>query len=356
MKNIIKVFPVNCGDAIRIIQKDPEGKVVGNILIDSGYIGTYPILKEGIKDLLKKGGKIDLWILSHLDADHINGALEFLRDPQILNKGKIIKRFWFNCFDPFKIPTPSKYVSLGNGIKLRKLLKLEKIKKVNPKVVSSVKRIKINNAFLTILSPDINTYNELHDNWKKEEKKYKKADDEGTFAGDTSLDKKKIKQLSSLKDKTEPKSGDLANRSSIAFLYESNKQKALFLGDAMPSQIISSLKGLGFSKKKKLKVKYVKLSHHGSRANYSNSLLEYIECNEFIISADGGNANGIPDKEVLAKIILHPARNFKNKIKFHFNYADDRFKKMFKVDAAEKANYNFETVWPKPGKELTLKF
>lgn len=355
MKSIIKIFPVNCGDAIRIVQKNRKG-TIGNILIDSGYIGTYEVLKSGIRDILENKRKIDLWVLTHLDADHINGAIEFFRDPEIEDKDKIVKKLWFNFFNPFKVPISSEYVSLDKGILLRKFLRKLNID-YNDKIVVSSKKIKLNNAFLTILSPDEKTYDELRDHWQREEKKYVEIEGD-TYAAALSknYDQKTIIELAKIPDKKESPKKELTNRSSIAFLYESNGKKALFLGDAMPSMIVKSLKTLGYSKKKKLKIKYLKLSHHGSRANYNNELLEYIDCNEFIISANGVNSHGIPDKEVLSKILLHPCRNQREKIKFYFNYADERFVNLFDADSADLDRYNFETIFPKVGKTLKLKF
>ena len=59
---------------------------------------------------------------------------------------------------------------------------------------------------------------------------------------------------------------------------------------------------MGYSKQNKLKVDIVKVSHHGSKDNTSNELLELIECNKFLISTDG-KQHGHPDKEALARII-----------------------------------------------------
>ncbi|OJV54280.1 MAG: hypothetical protein BGO31_13095 [Bacteroidetes bacterium 43-16] len=354
MKGVIKVFPVNCGDAIRIIQKNGSGKTIGNILIDSGYIGTYKVLKEGIGDIIEKKSKIDLWVLTHLDADHINGAVKFLTDSEIQNGEIVIKKLWFNFSDSFRVHNSNGYVSFGKGIKLKKDMQKLNIP-FNNEIIAGPKKYIINNAKLTILSPDPKTYKELMKLWEIEEKKYDLIHN-SSFAGRKDYDWMKIKELSNAKDVKLSATLDLANRSSIAFIYEVYRTKVLFLGDAMPQIIIESLKSLGYSKKKRLKIKYLKLAHHGSRANYNRELLDYIDCNEFIISADGNNVHGIPDKEVLAKIILHPKRNFKKKMKFYFNYADDRFLEMFKVDEAERMKYNFETIFPRKGKVLKLKF
>lgn len=340
MRDLIKFLPVNCGDAIRIIQKSSKNKTEGNILIDSGYVGTFNILYDGIEDIIKNNGKIDLWILTHLDADHINGAFEFLRDDKIKNKDKLIREFWFNFVNPFRVDTASDKVSLSVGIKLRDLLKVNRVNKIDNKIINTRNTIRINGRSITILSPDTKTYKELEEYWTKEESKYKKVNLTTKCADSESLDKKSILELAGYPDQKEPKKRDLANRSSIAFIYKCGNSRVLFLGDSMPSIVITSLKRLGYTKKNRLKVKYVKLSHHGSRMNFSKELLEYVDCDNFIISADGVNTHGIPDKEVFAKIILHSRRDFKRKLRFYFNHDDMRFRKMFSIDDNNLKRYN----------------
>lgn len=51
------------------------------ILIDGGYSDTYKrSLKSYLQFLHGKGRQLDYVILTHYDADHINGLIAFLRD------------------------------------------------------------------------------------------------------------------------------------------------------------------------------------------------------------------------------------------------------------------------------------
>ena len=50
-----------------------------------------------------------------------------------------------------------------------------------------------------------------------------------------------------------------------------------------------------------------KISHHGSRKNTSNELLELIKCRKFLISTDG-KQHYHPDKESLSRIICSQER------------------------------------------------
>ena len=68
-------------------------------------------------------------------------------------------------------------------------------------------------------------------------------------------------------------------------------------------------------------VDFVKISHHGSRNNTSNSLLDIIRCDKFIISTNGGKCrSNHPDRITIAHILCHPERNIDTKVHLYFNY------------------------------------
>src|SRR5690606_38146377 len=96
---------------------------------------------------------------------------------------------------------------------------------------------------------------------------------------------------------------------SIAFILETFDVRILALADSHPYVIEKSLEKAGFSKSNKLKVDVVKVSHHGSKNNTTCDLLDIIDCNDFIISTNGGSSTHThPDREVIARIIYHPER------------------------------------------------
>jgi len=354
MSTIIKVLPVKCGDAF-FIKHTATDKKVRNILIDGGFINAYKALQKVIEHISKKKWVIDLWILTHLDADHINGAIQYLRDEEKTGKGKLLNKLWFNFFNGFKLNDDSAFLSFAKGFELTEILQKLRVKG-RQDVTNELSPVTIGDAKIMLLSPDKATLTELKDRWKKEFKKYYLVDPPTYIVDPTGKDSKTIKELSKLKDAKEDWSKIcLSNRSSIALLYEENGKGVLFMGDAYPSVIINSLMAK-YSKKDPLKVKYVKLSHHGSRKNYSEDLLNIVKCRRFIISADGENQHGLPDKEVLAKILTHPNREKKKKIVFYFNHDDTRLRQLFDAEPDAQIKYNFRMKFPKAGKVLTVKF
>jgi hypothetical protein len=104
------------------------------------------------------------------------------------------------------------------------------------------------------------------------------------------------------------------NQSSIAFILTVEGKKFLFLGDASSDQITSKLSSLGYSKNNPISVECLKISHHGSKNNTSNELLDIINTDQYFISTDGSR-HSHPNKITLARILK---RNPKAAI--HFNY------------------------------------
>ena len=121
--------------------------------------------------------------------------------------------------------------------------------------------------------------------------------------------------------------GDAVNASSISFLLDAFDHKMLFLGDALPTDVATGLRALGYSEDNPLQVELVKVAHHGSKHNTSPELLKLIRCKRFLISGKGGK--GHPDKETLARIINHQEEPI---LMFNYDITDDIFTPQDKDD------------------------
>ena len=164
---------------------------------------------------------------------------------------------------------------------------------------------------------------------------------------------KSLKKLSE-NPKEEPtlsNNSELVNWSSIAFYINCDNVKALMLGDSYPSTVVKSLQTFGFSEENKLKVDCFKVSHHGSRNNISNELLDMIDCDQYVFSTNGGlGAACHPDRETIGNILHHKNRDWERIVKLYFNYCQDVIENngyKFLNDGEEesgkfKAEYNTE--------------
>lgn len=340
MRLTVNTLQANHGDSILI--SFAEDKVVRNILIDGGpsvaYKGKQSALRGAITELKNKGDSIDLLIITHIDDDHIAGVLSMFGDPAF--DATIVKKVWFNSGyniskflktdndgkrDIPLILSGMVLTSVGQGKTLENML--NSLKLDEGEVVRVGNEFNLYSSKLTILSPNDAGLKKLNDNWQVE-----KAGVTLMAAGHEDFSK----PIAELATKKFDEDDSIPNGSSIAILFQVNGKKLLMLGDAHPSVVEASLRSLGYSESKRLKVDAVKIAHHGSRKNTSSSLLGLIDCSNYILSTDGSK-HGLPDKESLARIIHSNKSNTTN---LFFNYKNKVTSSIFLE--ADHAEYDFE--------------
>lgn len=323
----VNFLPAAYGDCIWISFPDTDG-AVKNILIDGGTSDTYLLeknskgksedgaLKELIETLGRKGQRIDLLVITHVDDDHIAGVLKwFEEDPaahQLIgevwfNSGKIIAeglkaRENADLRQPLK-PTGGLKTSIGQGMEFSQYL--HDHVPGNRQLILQGEEHKRFGLTFKILSPNKPKLSLLLKHWKKKDPDLKTATAVSDYA--KSL-KDHIAADSYVQDSAYP------NGSSIAFILTYRSQNLLFLGDAHSSVIIKGLKIFNYTPEKPLKTALVKLSHHGSKGNNSVKLLNCLDSDIFVISTDG-SVNQHPHKQMLARLI-----NIKPGSKLVFNY------------------------------------
>lgn len=102
--------------------------------------------------------------------------------------------------------------------------------------------------------------------------------------------------------------------SSIAFIFEYHSIKLAFLGDAKPSVCLQGIKKINDADH--FEVDLLKLSHHGSRSNTSDSLLKTIRTNNYLLSTNGHHKK-VPSKVVLSHLLKNAG---KKDINLYCNY------------------------------------
>jgi len=337
----IQIHPAFHGDTISIL----FNKQTNCILIDTGTKKSY--LKGGLKEQLKRIQKVDLLILTHTDEDHIGGILKYYEDND--RKTKLFNDVWFNTehLISSNLKLETKYecqiqvtdcdnlnISLKQGLTLEKCLLKDDI--LPYQLITSGKTYKIFSAQIQILSPNIDDLIEFHKQWETE----KDYNLEVAYKTDYNL------TISRLLENNYTENGTLANKSSIAFIFNYKDKKILLMGDAFPSVIEKNIRKLGYNESNKLKLEAVKVSHHGSKNGMSPNLLNIIDCDKFVISTNGGN--GLPSKECLARIATHK----KEKVLLYFNYENENTKSIFFNFEYEK--YNFEVVYLNDNNNYTI--
>ncbi|WP_207509934.1 ComEC/Rec2 family competence protein [Telluribacter humicola] len=331
---LIKLFQVLQGDCISIECFDESRDQAACIFIDAGFVRTYfRTLRPEVLSINDSQKPIDLFVVTHTDSDHISGILPFLKEFGHLP----VKQFWFNWSpNPVRLSESNGEISIKEGIILRDFLIGEG--KASGNNILAGQAYEVNGVALTILSPDEEQFEGFTKKWHKEETRLSEKSGSDIGTGQGRNDHESINDLSNQKF-AEDKS--LSNRSSMAFLLEFNGFTGLFTGDSVPSVIIASLEKLGYSQEKKLKLDFMKVAHHGSKANTSDELLQMLDCAHYGISSNSQNTHNFPHKETLARIVK--AREGST-VNFHFNYDDPVLRNIF--TSQELADHNITCHYP----------
>jgi hypothetical protein len=100
----------------------------------------------------------------------------------------------------------------------------------------------------------------------------------------------------------------------------------------------------------------MKLSHHGSKGNTSQDLMELIDCRHYLVSSNAANRHQFPNKEALARVVeAAHNRHSELPIHFYFTYSDARLKELF--SSQEQETYNLSCHFPEEGTSfITLSY
>lgn len=397
----VNMFKAGYGDTILVQIEDEKDKY--NLLIDCGF--GY---KEGLLNFVNinfKDAKINKFIITHYDSDHIASASKFLEDNGDYNNPRMVKieQIWLNTFKHLQfskradhelnketkqdiqniITTKISELKADNnegdiGAKQASLLGKTILKYNYPwNIDSNEEAISVENipkcitdgtVKLRILTPNKERLENLENEFTKDLKKMglepnsedifddafelfnRGLDDEKETSseGDISssnyvINSKTINTFS--KGKNYSKDDSVGNGSSISFILESEGKKLLFLADAFAEDIIVRLEEL-YPNKEEYPIFFdlIKVSHHGSFRNNCPELYKTIDSNKFLFSTNGKHPkHPHPDVETIACIIN---RDLPKDVEFReliFNYSVDHLKDFNKRELQEELNYKINT-------------
>jgi hypothetical protein len=312
----IELLPAAHGDSIWVEYGDPAKP--RRILIDGGPAPTYePGLFKRLQTL-KKGERIDLFVVTHIDSDHIDGAVILLQQAKELRVK--FDEVWFNGWRHIKDAETDSLQPL-QGEFLGALLEREVRDEWNASAKTRSKAIAVpdsaplpvwdlpDDARLTLLSPGPPQIKRLRARWSSAMR---------DFAGDSAEALRRLKERREYRppvpppvfggEKTYGSDRSPANGSSIAFLLEHDGVAALFGADAYARVLADSLRRLSEARNPgrglPIRLDAFKLPHHGSLANVNEELVAAIECPKYLVSTNGA-VFGHPDKETAELIARH---------------------------------------------------
>ena len=225
----LKVLEALYGDCIIISYGENKKSF---ILIDGG-IGRqcYRNLKKFFRYLKKNDLKLDLLVLTHIDSDHISGILKLFSESEF--DFSRIKRMWFNYgqdldeelsiiregdIEKIMIHDESSQISWKQATTLEERISESGINK--DIIIKTNDIYQIFKAKIKVLSPTVKVLKDFNNSWIKE------GGSNTKIASKTDYNK----TVEELMMKKFHENLSLANKSSIAFLFEFESAKACFWG------------------------------------------------------------------------------------------------------------------------------
>lgn len=346
----ITMMKAGYGDCF-LIELTKDDKTSYNILVDGGTGNSYDVIEKNKNFILSylRNNMIHLMVLTHIDDDHVKGIQRLLKNLFTKKyqdmKQNIIKVIYNSPYatalylnKSYTKPQKEEDIIRNGNISARSAKSVEQllcnmellsneVVVVDDKNIQEKMNINENGIEITFLSPNKEA---LEDYYRQYEFDINEVNKKRNSLSNGNISKNKIDDdyehnIVELMKNKECEPLTAYNCASIAFLLEENvtREKVLMLGDSDYGIVEKRLREIGYSKNNKLKLNYVKLSHHGSIGTLKSSFLEIINCSKYLISTDG-NVYNHPNKKTLARIWS----NNENSV-FYFNY-EDRINKIFK--------------------------
>lgn len=325
------------------------------ILIDAGTVGTFtrslaPKIRETVE--AEGGCHFELFVVTHIDADHIGGALGFLKAARDL--GVSIDEVWFNGYFHLSNLPPSD-LGAKQGEALTPLIqngpwtwnkRFNDLAVMVPDV-GGLPEFDVAGMKITLLSP---TYEKLHKLKPIWEKEIEKA---GLVPGHAYQEESLVSEgflggkVEDWADTPFKEDSAVPNGSGIAFLAEYEGKRVLFGADAHPGVLLKNLERFPQASDA-LPLRAFKLPHHASKNNVSKDLVAAFPADHYLVSTNGKQF-GHPDKEAIARILTVGKDADKT---LHFNCPSDYNEEW--RSKSHKNKWNYEANYGSPEEGLVV--
>jgi len=307
----IRMLPADYGDCLWI---EYGNKKIHRILIDAGTLAAHDAVRACLENRLPANGRyFDLFLITHIDTDHIDTAVKLLNSPSLKVKfGQVWFNGWQQLLDADLLgPQQGEYLTaliesqaipLNLSFDGRAIFVADKGRLPVYKLPGGMK--------MTILSPEAAQLRALREYW---------ASAMGNAAGDSkaALQKlatskkykdalgKKLPDIDTLADTPSSLDPAVPNGSSIVVLAEFEGKRCLFASDAHPDVLERSIDRL-LAKEggTRLSLDALKVPHHGSKHNNPVSLYRKLNCRKYLISTNGKRFRH-PHPEAVARIVKY---------------------------------------------------
>ena len=357
----IDMLPGGNGDALWV--EYGNALAPRRILIDGGTKGTWDDeggLRARIEALPEGERHFELLVVTHIDADHIDGALALLLDTQL---GVTYGDVWFNgwrhlpdTLEPLG-PVEGELLTdaiVAQGLPWNEAFGGEAV--VVPAEGAFLSATLADELEITVVGPGLEQLVELKPVWRAAVEEAGLDPDQPRPAPEpepplppelerlgTTPDVAALAASAFKQDSAEP------NGSSIVLLLEHDGASALLTGDAFPSVVLAGVNRLlADGNDARLAVDAFKTPHHGSKFNISPALLALLDCKRHLFSSNGSRTSH-PHPEAIGRTIAAAGQGST----LFFNYST-RFNEDW-ADAELMEQHGYDAVYPEAdGAGLTV--
>lgn len=317
----IQALPAAHGDALIIQSDDIEHSFT--IVIDGGPDETSDFISQVYRNL----PHIDLLVLTHFDADHIFGIIRYF--DSLSADYCVVDRLWVNCARLIDFDNDSNTSAMGNAFTLAShLSRLQEqgiIGEWRDDIHNDLAPYITTSFSIEIVSPTPKILNSLKEKYETtiELEDWKDDPDEDVDVAYSTVQVDASKTFDQLVKDMKRHSTSFMNQTSIAFYLKAEGKTVLLLGDADARIVSNWLSGRNHSETNRLSVDLMKMSHHGSKGNICETMMNMIDCNRFLFTTNGGDGGAYhPDRQTLA-CIQRWCKKEGEKLVLYFNYPLD---------------------------------
>jgi len=262
-----------------------------NIIVDSGVRASAAKLERIITNIEEVGEGIDLFIVTHTDKDHIGGLKRLIDEKRF--KFALLKEVWINDGE-FSTVHEDSLLTAQDGRNIIDIFREKGVNVITEITTDHCKEFGV--ALIRVLSPTKDDLELMKKEWKN---------DINIDNLSPSSDKDNGKDLDDIiEDDKFANDANEYNNASITFQLSTKNAKGLFLADASSRTVLNGLNESEYIEKGE--VDFIKVPHHGSKANTSKELIKTFKTQNYILSTNG--SRGKPHKLTLARILSESDR------------------------------------------------
>jgi len=338
----IDLVPAGHGDSIWI--EYGEHGETRRWLTDCGTQQTARELLQRVEGLPDGERFLELFIMSHIDSDHIGGALPFFK---AVKRGLKFGDVWFNGWKHISGRLGGRQGEMFSTAIQDFELPWNQWREGAAIVLDAdaLPACELRGGMkLTLLSPGPGELKRLAPAWARELKRYglepgARVDYSRFLKGAPSAST----DVDALADAEFAPDAGLPNGTSIVVLAEFKGASALLAADAHAPLLADSIRALLRKRgAERLTLDAFKVSHHGSQYNVSTELIKLLDCRRYLVSTNGDHFCH-PDRQAIARIIKYGGPN----PELHFNYRSRYNEVWARPDLQEK--YHYRAFYPEEG-------